>query len=132
MTYREETRSIGELLGDLGRQTGTLVRKEIDLAKVEVTSSVGRMSRGAATAGIGGALAYAGLLITLIGLVLVLIEIVGLDAWLSALIVGVLTLAIGAAIAMSGVNRMKTTEMAPRQTAERSQANVEFVMEQIT
>ena len=56
MDYREENRGIGDLLGDLGRQVSTLVRKEIDLARVEVTSSVGRMSRGAAMAGAGGAI----------------------------------------------------------------------------
>ena len=130
MTYREESRSIGELLGDLGRQTGTLVRKEIDLARVEVTSSVGRMSRGAATAGIGGALAYAGLLVVLLAVVLGLIEL-GLDAWLAALVVGVVALALGALVAMSGVNRMKSTDMAPKQTAETVRENVEFVKEQM-
>lgn len=130
MAYREEGRSIGELLGDLGRQTGTLVRREIDLARVEVTSSVGRMSRGAATAGIGGALAYAGLLVLLFAVVLGLIEL-GLPPWLAALVVGVGALGIGALVAMSGVNRMKSTELAPRQTAETVRENVEFVKEQI-
>ena len=130
MTYREESRSIGELLGDLGRQTGTLVRKEIDLAKVEVTSSVGRMGRGAATTGIGGALVYAGVLVILFALVFGLIEL-GLSAWLAALIVGVLTLGLGAFVAMSGVNTIKKTELAPKQTAETVKENVEFVKEQI-
>jgi len=129
MTYREEGRSIGDLLGDLGRQTGTLVRKEIDLAKVEVTSSVGRMSRGAATAGIGGALAYAGLLVTLFAIVYLLAE--AMPLWIAALIVGVLTLAVGGLIAMSGVNRIKNTDMAPKQTAETVKENVEFVKEQM-
>ena len=130
MTVREESRSIGELLGDLGRQTGTLVRREIDLAKVEVTSSVGRMGKGAATTGLGGALVYAGLLVILFALVFGLIEL-GLDPWLAALIVGVVTLAIGAFVAMSGVNSIKNTELAPKQTAETIQENVEFVKEQI-
>ncbi len=130
MTQREESRSIGELLGDLGRQTGNLVRREIDLARVEVTSSVSRMGRGAATVGIGGALVYAGVLVTLLAVVLLLIEI-GVSPWLAALLVGVLTLGIGAFVAIAGVNRIKSTEMAPRQTAETVRENVEFVKEHI-
>jgi hypothetical protein len=129
MTYREEGRSIGDLLGDLGRQTGTLVRKEIDLAKVEVTSSVGRMSKGAATAGIGGALAYAGLIVTLLAIAFLLAET--MPTWLATLIVGVIALVVGGLIAMSGVNRIKSTDMAPKQTAETVKENVEFVKEQI-
>lgn len=130
MVQREESRSIGDLLGDLGRQTGTLVRREIDLARVEVTSSVGRMSRGAATAGVGGALVYAGVLALLAAAALGLIEL-GLAPWLAALVVGVAAAGIGAVIAMSGVNRMKATDVAPRQTAETVKENVEFVKEQM-
>ena len=40
MQEPEDSRSIGTLLGDLGRQVSTLVRKEIDLARVEITSSL--------------------------------------------------------------------------------------------
>ncbi len=94
MDHREEGRGIGDLLGDLGRQVSTLVRKEIDLARVEVTSSVGRMSRGAAMAGAGGAVLYAGLLVLLAAAVLGLIE-AGVDAWLAAFIVGAFVLVVG-------------------------------------
>ena len=88
MDQRDESRGIGDLLGDLGRHVSTLVRKEIDLARVEVTSSVGRLSRGAAMAGAGGAVLYAGLLVLLLAIVLGLIQ-AGIDAWLAALIVAV-------------------------------------------
>ena len=130
MEYREENRGIGDLLGDLGRQVSTLVRKEIDLARVEVTSSVGRMSRGAAMAGAGGAILYAGLLILLLAIVLGLIQ-AGVDAWLAALIVAVVVVVIGGVVTSMGVKQMQATEMAPKQTAETVRENVEFVKEQI-
>jgi xanthine/uracil permease len=128
MAEREDSRGIGDLLGDLGRQVSTLVRKEIDLARVEVTSSAGRMSRGAATAGVGGALIYAGLLALLAAAVFGLIE-AGLDAWLAALIVGGIVLVIGAVITSMGVKQVQSTDMAPKQTAETVKENVEFVRE---
>jgi hypothetical protein len=128
MQERQESRGIGDLLGDLGRQVSTLVRKEIDLARVEVTSSVGRASRGAATAGIGGALLYAGVLTLLAAAVFGLIE-AGMDGWLAALIVGLAALAIGAVVLMTGVKQVQTTSLAPTQTAETIQENVEFVKE---
>ncbi|HEX7197611.1 MAG TPA: phage holin family protein [Candidatus Limnocylindria bacterium] len=130
METREESRGIGDLLGDLGRQVSTLVRKEIDLARVEVTSSVGRASRGAAMAGAGGAVLYAGLLVLLAAIVFGLIE-AGLDAWLAALIVAAVTLAIGGIVTSMGVKQIQSTEMAPKQTAETVRENVEFVREQI-
>jgi VIT1/CCC1 family predicted Fe2+/Mn2+ transporter len=130
MEHREDSRGIGDLLGDLGRQVSTLVRKEIDLARVEVTSSVGRMSRGAAMAGAGGAIAYAGLLFLLGAIVLALID-AGLDAWLAALIVAAVVLVIGGVVASIGVKQMQSTDMAPKQTVETVRENVEFVKEQM-
>jgi xanthine/uracil permease len=128
MTQREESRGIGDLLGDLGGQVSTLVRKEINLAKVEVTSSVGRMSRGAATAGVGGALLYAGLLVLLAAAVLGLME-AGLDGWLAALIVGAVVLLLGGVLTSTGVKQVQTTNVAPTQTAETVKDNIEFVKE---
>lgn len=130
MDTREDSRGIGELLSDLGNQVSTLVRKEMDLAKVEVTASVGRASKGAAMAGAGGVVLYAGFLVLLAAVVFGLIE-AGLDGWLAALIVAVVTLAIGAVVTMSGVKKIQTTEMAPKQTAETVKENVEFVKEQM-
>ena len=130
MAQPEDGRSIGSLLGDLGRQVSTLVRKEIELAKVEVTSGVGRAGKAAAMAGAGGAIAYAGMLVLLGAAVLGLIEL-GLDAWLAALIVGAVVLVIGGLITSMGVSRMRAVELAPKQTAETVRENVEFVKEQM-
>ena len=130
MEHREDNRGIGDLLGDLGRQVSTLVRKEIDLARVEVTSSVARLGRGAAMAGAGGAILYAGFLVLLGAIVLGLIE-AGVDGWLAALIVGAGVVVIGAVVTSMGVKQVQSTDMAPTQTAETVRENVEFVKEQI-
>lgn len=130
MTVHEESRGIGDLLGDLGRQVSTLVRKEIDLARVEITTSIGKMGRGAAMAGAGGALLYAGLLVLLAAVVLGLIE-AGLEGWMAALVVAAITLAIGGGITYAGVNQVRETDLAPTETAETVKENVEFVKEQM-
>ncbi|MBW3612583.1 MAG: phage holin family protein [Chloroflexi bacterium] len=130
MTHREESRGLGDLLGDLSRQVSTLVRKEIELARVEVTSSARKMGSGAAMAGAGGAILYAGLLVLLGAAVLGLIE-AGIDPWLSALIVAVVVLAIGGVVTAMGVKRIQETELAPKETAETVRENVEYVKEQI-
>jgi hypothetical protein len=130
MDERDERRGIGDLLGDLGNQFSTLVRKEIDLARVEVTSSVSRVGRGAALAGIGGALMYAGVLVLLGAAILGLIA-AGLEPWLSALLVGGAVLAFGAIVTSMGMRQIQTTDMAPKQTAETIRENVQYVKEQI-
>ena len=128
MPEREDSRGLGDLLGDLANQVSTLVRKEIELARVEITSSVGRAGRGAAMAGLGGALLYAGLLVLLAAAVFGLIE-AGMDPWLAALVVGVAAAVIGGVLTTVGVKQVQTTNMAPTQTAETVRENVEFVKE---
>lgn len=130
MTTRQESRGIGDLLGDLGGQVSTLVRKEIELARTEVTSSAGKMSRGAAMAGAGGVIVFAGVLVLLAAIVFGLIE-AGLDAWLAALIVAVVVLVIGGAVTAMGVQRIRETDLAPKATVETVKDNVEFVKEQV-
>ena len=130
MREPEDSRSIGTLFGDLGRQVSTIVRKEIDLARVEILSGIGRMGRGAATTAAGGALIYAGLLVVLGAIVLALID-AGLDPWLAALIVGAVALLVGGLVTALGVQQVRSTELAPKQTAETVRENVEFVKEQV-
>jgi len=130
MAEQGARRGIGDLLGDLGGQFSTLVRKEIELARLEVTAGLGRAARGAALTGFGGALLYAGLLALLGALVLGLVA-AGLEPWLSALLVGGIAFATGAIVTSAGVKQIQTSDMAPKQTAETIRENVEFVKEQI-
>lgn len=130
MTVREESRGIGDLLGDLGRQVGTLVRREIDLARFEIRTGMSRLGRGAAMSGIGGLLVYAGVLFLLGAAALGLID-AGVDAWLAALLVGLGSLIVGGAIAWIGVDAMRKANPAPTETAETVRENVEYLKEKI-
>jgi putative superfamily III holin-X len=126
----ERERPIGDLIGDLAGQAGTLVRREIDLARSEVVSGLGQAGRGVGLAGLGGALIHAGFLAVLAAVVLGLIQ-AGMDPWLAALVVGALVIGTGFVVASIGVKEVQTTEMAPRRTVASIRRDVEFVREQI-
>jgi uncharacterized membrane protein YqjE len=130
MTVREESRGIGDLLGDLGRQVSTLVRREIDLAKVEITSGVGRLGRGAAMSGVGGVLVYAGVLFLLAAVAFALID-AGLDAWIATGLVGLVVLVIGGIVTSMGVKQIRDANPAPTETVETVKENVDYLKEQV-
>ena len=115
-TDRDE-RSLGELFGDLSRETSTLVRQEVTLAKTELTQTATQVGKDVGVLALGGAIAYAGLLGLLAALVLGLIAL-GLPAWLSALIVGVVVAGAGYALVRRGLAALKAVSLAPRQTME--------------
>jgi xanthine/uracil permease len=130
MDAQRDERSLGQLFGDLSRQLSTLVRQEIDLARTEVTTKAGAASRDAAMLGAGGALAYAGLLVLLAAVVLLLIE-VGLDEWLSALIVGIVVLGVGGFLIMRGREGLQKADLAPKRTIETIKDDAEWAKERI-
>ena len=79
MTEQRE-KPLGDLLGDLGRQVGTLVRREMDLARVELTDRASRLGRDTAMVAAGGAILHGALLVLLAAAVLGLMA-AGLDGW---------------------------------------------------
>jgi hypothetical protein len=130
MDTRSDERSLGQLFGDLSRQLSTLIRQEITLARTEMTSRIGSAGRGAAMVGVGGALAYAGLLVFLAAVALLLIE-AGITPWLAVLIVAIVTLAIGGALAAYGRSEIARTDLTPRRTIETIQDDAEWAKERI-
>ena len=65
MAPRPEERSLGELVAELSRETGLLVRKEVELATTEMTAKAKVAGGHVATVAAGGALAHAGVLYSL-------------------------------------------------------------------
>jgi uncharacterized membrane protein YqjE len=124
----DDDRSLGELFGDLGRQVGTLVRQEVDLAKTELSETASRTGRNVATLAVGGAVAYAGLLVLLLAAVYALIA-AGLDSWLAALLVGAVVIAIGGFLVWRGLQQFRKTDLTPRRTVETMKENVEMIKE---
>jgi len=129
MQQRNEEPSLGELFASLARDTGNLVRQEVQLAKTEMTQKVTGLGRDAGMIGAGGAVAYAGLLTLIAALVLGLGEFIPL--WLSALIVGLVVVAIGYFLIQRGRNGLSQADLTPRQTIETLKEDTEWAKDQI-
>lgn len=113
--YPEETRSIGEILGDVSRNVSTLMRQEVELAKAEVKQSTSKAGKGA---GMLAGAAVAGLLFLVFLSVSAwwgLGQFIG-NQW-SALIVAVIWAVIAAVLAMVGKKELEKIRGLP-QTAD--------------
>jgi len=131
MAQTRDERSLGDLFSDLSRETTTLVRQEVQLAKAELTQSATEAARGIGMLVAGGVVAYAGLLFLLVAVMFGLIE-AGLDEWLSALIVGLVVVAISAVLVLRARAALKPANLAPRRTVETLKEDQEWAKEQIT
>jgi len=117
MPEQRDERSLGELLGELSRETGQLVRKEVELATTELTGKAKEVVTDAGLTAAGGALVHAGLLVLLAALVIGLAQF-GIQPWLSALIVAVLTMLTGYLLVNRGLTRMRRIDVTPKQTIQ--------------
>jgi putative superfamily III holin-X len=121
--------SVGDLLRALARDTGVLMRQELQLASAEMTLKARKFAHNAALVATGGALALVG------GLALVAALIAGLATampiWASALIVGlVITLAAGVLI-QRGLSALKQIGPVPEVTISTLKADAAWAKEQI-
>ena len=117
MAAPNDERSIGELFAELSRETSVLVRKEMELATTEMTAKLKTAGTQAAMVAVGGALVHAGLLVLLAAIVIALAQL-GVAAWLSALLVAGVVMAVGYVLVTTGVGKMRATSLAPTQTME--------------
>jgi hypothetical protein len=127
---QQDDRSLGELFTELTHETETLVRQEIQLARVEMTQKATAVGKDVGFLAAGGAVAYAGLLTLIAFVVLWLGNAIPL--WTSALIVGVVVLAIGGWLVYMGIDHLRNTNMAPTNTIETLQEDAKWAKEQTT
>jgi len=122
-------RSLGELFGDLTKDTATLVRQEVQLATAEMTQKAGAVGKDVGFLAIGGAVAYAGLL-AIIAAIIILLATIGLPWWLAALLVGLVVAGIGYFLIQQGLTALRRTNLAPRQTMQTLKEDAEWIKEQ--
>lgn len=117
MARPTDDRSLGELFSELSRETGMLVKKEVELATTEMTAKAKAAGGHVGVIAAGGALAHAGLLVLLAAFVIGLAQM-GVTPWLSALIVALITMAVGYALVQSGLANLRRTSVVPTNTIE--------------
>ncbi|MEZ4540467.1 MAG: phage holin family protein [Chloroflexota bacterium] len=125
----QEQPSLGDLFSNLSAQASLLFRQEVQLAQAEMTKKATRAGQNAAYVVLGAVVAQAAFLTLVAALVLALSTV--MDAWLAALLVGVV-LAIGAALMVRfGLTKLKEIDPAPRQTIQTMRENKEWLTQQI-
>lgn len=109
----KEEQGVGQLLGTLGRETGTLVRQEVQLASSELAAKGSRAAHALGIAAAGGALLQAGVLALMAAIVLGLGLVV--PPWIAALVLGVLVSGGGYAVLQSGLSALKRVDPVPHE-----------------
>jgi len=123
-----EERPTGELVKQLSEQVSALVREEVKLAQLEMTRKGKQFGVGAGMISGGGLIALYGVGCLIACAVLAISE--ALAAWLAALIVGLVLLAVAGVTAQAGKRRMKTAvPPVPAETIDSVKADVEEIKE---
>ena len=114
-----------ELLKQLSQETTKLLKKEIELAKAEVRESGKKAGLGA---GMFGAAGVAGLLAlgAFTAFLILLVVQLGVDAWVSALIVTLVYGVIAAMLALRGKGKIQEATPPAPQTVETVKEDVEW------
>jgi uncharacterized membrane protein YqjE len=130
MAIRDEQRTIGELFGQLTQDMSLLVRQEVALARVELGEKANRFRQDAMSVLTGGLVAYFGALALVAALVLFLDHVVGMAAWLAALLVGAALGITGYVMLQRSLRDMQKIDPTPRRTVATLKDDVEWAKEQ--
>lgn len=130
MYQRKQDRPLGSLFGDLASELATLIRQELALARAELTQKASEVGKNLGYLAIGGAVAYAGFLAIMAALIIGLAAL-GLPWWLAPLLVGLVVAGIGYFLVQKGLDALKSSNLAPRQTIESIKESREWAKDQM-
>ncbi len=118
--------STGELTSRLASEVSRLVRDELRLAQLEVAGKAKKAGVGAGIFGAAGVLALYGVGVLIATAILALALV--LDAWLAALIVGVVLLAAAGVAALMGRKEVREAgPPLPAETVDRVKRDIDTV-----
>lgn len=122
--------TLGELFSELARETGTLVKQEVQLAKSEMVAKSKVAAGGIAWAIAGGALMMVGGLALMTAIIAALALV--MPVWLAALVTGTVVAGVGATMTMHGVHALKRLDPVPRQTLQTLKEDGQWISEQVS
>jgi uncharacterized membrane protein YqjE len=126
-----DSRPLAALLTQIVSDLSFLLQTEIRLAKAELSDKAVQVANGGIFIGIGAVSLLAGLFILLIAAVRWL-EVAGLaDRW-GYLLVGLVAVGIGVALALKGVNSFKPSALVPDRTVEQLKADYTVAKEHVS
>ena len=116
MAERRSDPPLGDLLGSLTSQIARLLHQEVEeLARTEMTANAVRAGRNAALVGVGGVVLYAAFLALMFAAIAGLVAL-GLPAWLSALVVGIVLVIGGVVLVQRGRSELTANALTPDRT----------------
>jgi hypothetical protein len=130
MAELREERTFGELLGQLSQDLTLLMRQELQLAKTEISEKISRATSDAVSLAAGGLVAYAGALALVAGILLVLNQVMGLAAWLAAVLVSLALGIIGFVMVRGALRNLKRIEPTPQRTVKTIEDGIQWAKEQ--
>ena len=107
--------SLGDTVTGIIQDVQNIIRGEVELAKTEVKEDVGKLGKAAGMIGAAAFLALVGFL----------------EMWISAGIVGLALLIIGAILGVVGKNQMQEANMVPDKTIDSLKEDKEWASRQI-
>jgi hypothetical protein len=117
--------SFGELFKKLSAETSELIRQEMALARAELSEKGKEAGKGAGLFGGAGAVGLLGAGALTAGIILLLD--LAIAAWLAAIIVGLIYVAIAAVLGLKGRDRIQAaTPPVPEQTVDTVKEDVEW------
>jgi Putative Actinobacterial Holin-X, holin superfamily III len=122
-------RSLGELFQELSQDTSALIRQEMALARTEMSDRISAFGRDAAMMGAGGVLIHVALLAATAAFIMGLVQL-GVQGWLSALIVAVVYAIGGGVVIMSARAAMKRRSLAPVETVDSLKETAQWLKNQ--
>ena len=122
-------RSVASLFGDLARECFKLFRQEIALGRAELEAKLSQFGTAAIEIVAGGLIVYAGFLALLVGAGLGLALV--LQPWLAALVVGAVTVTLGAIIAFMGKRSLESRTLIPTRALRSLRKDAAWAREQM-
>src|SRR5262245_25380509 len=130
MVHQDDRRSIVNLFTDVIGDAVHLFQTEIRLIRAEINEKIGRLANGGTLVGAGAVAAIAAVFLLLQAIVRWL-AVAGLpDQW-GYLLVGIVVAAIAVGLLMSGINRIKSTNLMPDRTLDQLKADFATVKERV-
>ena len=129
MTQIRDERSLGELFSELSRETNTLIRQEVQLAKAEMSEKATKIAKDLVFVVLGAIILYTGVLALVFSAILGLAELI--EPWLSALVIGLVIVAIGGYLAYRGYNQLQKVDPVPERTVETLKEDAEWLKRQV-
>lgn len=125
----ETGNSLGDTVTGIIQDLQGIVRGEVQLAKTEIKEDASKLGKALGMVGVAAVLGLVGFIFLMLGVTYLLNK--SLEMWISAGIVGLVLLIIGAILGVVGKNRIQEANMVPDKTIDSLKEDKEWASHQI-